>query len=116
MGNNTDPWTDADNAVLDEVYPSGGAKAVYHALNGLRTEGAIRKQAKARGVQRIWSTGEPRKVLPRKPKECKPTDCLFKPNVQKKPISSLDRIALYPWGYITRAGNLVPIIDTRLAA
>lgn len=31
-----------------------------------------------------------------------------------EPISELDRIGLYPWGYITRKGQLRPIVTVEL--
>lgn len=112
----SEPWNSEHDAVLRSVYPSGGAKAVSRALNGLRTEDATRKRAIQLKVKRIWSTGQPRTRRERVVVEKPVVENLFEPNRQAPPLSDLNLIGLYPWGYMTSKGELKPSIGLEVAA
>jgi hypothetical protein len=102
-------WTEQEESVITDNYPDGGWEAVQ-ALLPHRPRSQIQGKASLLGVKLKTHRGG-NGGGGGKPKD--DPDCAPYP---WEPISELDRIGLYPWGYITRQGQLRPIVRVELEA
>lgn len=98
-----DSWSEVETDLMRQIYPKDGAKGCHRVMPN-RTVAAISKWANKMKVHREWPNGQ------------KPQPLARDYSVEPEPISDLDRIALYPWGYITSAGELKPMIGLKVAA
>jgi hypothetical protein len=106
MGNQHNEWAATELDLLRQTYPVGGAKAAARVLPG-RSLQTIAKRAQLMGIRRLSAAG-----VPRKPRTSPRRAETFR--LPHEPISELDRIGLYPWGYMASKGQLRPMVRVEL--
>jgi hypothetical protein len=102
------PWPNEDLAVLREVYPRGGWKAVARRVN--KSKAAITQAAKRYGVRKIRKDGKPycsKWEIGRDEQKGRP---------YQHPWPPLDAatLALQDFAYITHKGQLRPMVRVEL--
>jgi hypothetical protein len=106
------PWPDEDLAVLREVYPRGGWKAVARRLN--KSKAAITQTAKRYGVRKVRKDGKPhcsKWEIGRTEQRDRPYQ------YQWPPLSELDRLGMKLWGFAANTDQpLRPMVRVELEA